>query len=139
MIAPFLLLILGGCAVAGLVIYAIQNSGPISVTFVSLHWTGVTAWFPVVAAAAAILVALGIYVLVAGAGWRLRHGHLRRVAAEHDARAERLDQENLTMREELAGRRARGEPETEAPVVPHEHTGRVDRTSDTEHTERTDR
>ena len=107
MILFLLLLIVAG---AGVAVYAYQNTGTHSVTFLQWHWSAVSDWVPVVLAAVVIGVLFLLYMIYSGLVHGVRLGSMRRRVstreqAINDMRAEnqRLREENARMRSERRG------------------------------------
>lgn len=99
MILFLVLLIL---AMAGLGLYAAQNTGTHTVTLWNYHWTGVADWVPVVVAAGAVVALFLVYMIYAGTRSGLRQGALRHRITTHEAAITDLRKENQRLREENA-------------------------------------
>ena len=99
--AIFLLLVLVVLAATGL--FAYQNQVPVALHFGNWRWEHVQLWYPVAAAAAAVLVACILYGLASGAAWRIRHMRLNRTTRDSSAQVRQLEQENLELRRQLHG------------------------------------
>jgi uncharacterized integral membrane protein len=102
--AILLLLVLVVLAATGL--FAYQNQVPMTLHFVNWRWEHVQVWYPVVAAAAAVLVACILYGLASGARWRIRHMRLNRSTRDSYAQVRDLEKENLKLRRQLYGEEA---------------------------------
>jgi hypothetical protein len=104
-----LILLLLVLVIAGTALFALQNQAPFTAHFLTMSWDGTPVWAPAAAAGLSVLVICVLYGLVSGVGWRIRHRRLSRDFDDHQAAAERLEQENLELREKVAGLRASGE------------------------------
>jgi hypothetical protein len=85
----------------GLVEFGLQNQESSIVHFATLAWSGIPQWAPVAIAGFGILLPCLLYVLIAGAHWQLRHRRLAQLLAEKRDEAERLEKENLELRERV--------------------------------------
>lgn len=100
-----LVLVLAG-VVAGLGLYAFQNTATSEVHFGWWTWSGVPNWYPVVGVGAAVLSVSVLYLILAGTGWRVRHLLLYRSKVQRDATLEDLHKTNQELREQVAALRA---------------------------------
>jgi hypothetical protein len=101
----FLLLLIAAYVLVG--VYAYQNTWTHDMWLFQWHWTGVSAWWPVVLTAVAIGALFLLYMIYAGAVHGVRYGSIRRRAATHESTIVDLRRDNTRLREENA--RLRGE------------------------------
>jgi uncharacterized integral membrane protein len=108
MILFLILLIL---AVAGVGLYATENTGTHDVTLWQWHWSAVPDWVPVVTTAAVIGLLFLLYMAYSGLVHGVRVGSMRkrvstRESTINDLRREnqRLREENVRVRSELRGK-----------------------------------
>ncbi|HKV31885.1 MAG TPA: hypothetical protein VJT14_12810 [Candidatus Dormibacteraeota bacterium] len=99
MILFLILLIL---AVAGVGLYAAQNTGTHDVTLWQWHWSAVPDWVPVVTTAAVIAVLFLLYMVYSGLVHGVRVGSMRRRVSTRESTINDLRRENQRLREENA-------------------------------------
>jgi hypothetical protein len=104
----YVLVLMLAAVLSGLGLYAFQNTATSEVHFGWWTWIGVPDWYPVAGAGASVLVTFVAYVLLAGAGWRVRHLLLYRSKMQRDANLEEVQRANERLREEVAALRAEG-------------------------------
>lgn len=107
MLLFLLLLILAGVGVA---VYASENTGTHTVTFLQWHWSAMSDWVPVVTTAIVIGVLFLLYMLYSGLVHGVRVGSMRRRVSTREqaikemrADSQRLREENARLRSELRG------------------------------------
>src|SRR5436305_15331464 len=96
----FLLLLIAAYVLVG--VYAYQNAWTHDMWLLNWHWSGVSAWWPVVLATVAIGVLFLLYMIYAGAVHGLRYGPIRRPAATHDPPIAGIRRHNTRPREATA-------------------------------------
>jgi hypothetical protein len=101
----FLLLLIVAYVLVG--VYAYQNTWTHDMWVFNWHWTGVSAWWPVVLAAVGIGALFLLYMIYAGAVHGVRYGSIRRRVLTHESTIGDLRRDNTRLREENA--RLRGE------------------------------
>jgi len=101
----FLLLLIAAYVLVG--VYAYQNAWTHDMWLLNWHWSGVSAWWPVVLATVAIGVLFLLYMIYAGAVHGVRYGSIRRRVATHESTIADIRRDNTRLREENA--RLRGE------------------------------
>lgn len=105
MILFLLLLIL---AALGVGVYASENTGTHSVTFLPWHWSAVPDWLPVVVAAGVIGGLFLLYMIYSGLVHGVRIGSMRRRVSTRENAINDMRDDNQRLREENA--RLRAEP-----------------------------
>ena len=100
----FLLLLI--VAVVGVGVYASENTGTHSVTFLQWQWSAVSDWVPVVIAAAVIGVLFLLYMIYSGLVHGVRIGSMRRRVSTRENAINDMRGENQRLREENARLRA---------------------------------
>ena len=103
MILFLLLLIL---AAIGVGVYASENTGSHSVTFLQWHWSAVSDWVPVVVTAAIIGGLFLLYMIYSGLVHGVRLGSMRRRVTTREQAINDMRGENQRLREENARLRA---------------------------------
>ena len=98
MILFLLLLIVAG---AGVAVYAMQNTGSQSVTFLQWHWS-VADWIPVVVVAVVIGGLFLLYMIYSGLVHGVRVGSMRRRVSTREQAINEMRMENQRLREENA-------------------------------------
>jgi uncharacterized integral membrane protein len=86
---------------AGLVLFGLQNQELVTVHFLTYAWPQMPLWAPAMVAGFGTAALCLLYGLAAGASWQLRYRRLSRYLQEHKETAERLERENLELREKV--------------------------------------
>lgn len=94
---------------AATAVFALQNQEQTTSHFLTMSWEGTPVGLPVLASALAVLVTCLVYGFLSGVRWRIRHGRLSREFDDYLTATDRLEQENLELREKLARLRAGGD------------------------------
>jgi uncharacterized integral membrane protein len=100
----FLLLLI--LAAVGVGVYASENTGTHSVTFLQWQWSAVADWVPVVVAAVVIGGLFLLYMIYSGLVHGVRIGSMRRRVSTRETAINDMRAENQRLREENARLRA---------------------------------
>jgi hypothetical protein len=96
-----LILVVLAAVLAGMLVFAIQNQEELTIYFTVLSWPSMPMWAPALTAGLGTMILCLLYGLISGAGWRIRHRQLSRHFEEHRDAVERLEKENLELRERV--------------------------------------